>query len=595
MAYQDYYALPGGDMPTPDLDQQRLDDAFRDVGQIPGLAAGSMTGVHGIASPSLGLWSATAFQSDQPDQSANVTRKTTDKSSEALHAGESAPGLEARSGDSLGAALAADTARDNAANISSGTPDQRDDRTPPDHSGAPPKLYDFAQPTRANMPGIVGNAVRGMSGLNNWIENNRATLLALAGGLAGAQSIGQGLGRGFTAAAATQPFATQQANQNLTALAFQKMGIPADLARIAAANPATAQRIIQRQLGIDQFQPVTIQGPFGQQVMVFDKNRGIFVDQHGRPIGQAPQQAAPAGVGGGQRMTVENFDPAKINHNLTGWDYLEQFPEEVEDAAKAYMQGGVMPTGNPRQNGIAQLAKTVAQKVAADLGQPDLADDTLYAQRRQMRTDLARSSNSSIGGLLSNGESAFGHLAGAATSLANLGNYSGGPWYTGGALPAHIGNELGSTGSEQEPKITEANQRLTRYGQESTKFYAANGGGVAEREQARKDINPAWSTSRQMAAFLAAEKDQMLTRFQDKVNQIRRVLGDQFLKDHPEYTIEGDKQMQQRIAMIDAAIAKLEGRGGQAPQQAQQTAPPAAPKPGNYVYDPRSKQLVPAQ
>jgi hypothetical protein len=43
------------------------------------------------------------------------------------------------------------------------------------------------------------------------------------------------------------------------------------------------------------------------------------------------------------------------DHTLVGDDYLKQFGPEVQGAVQAYMRGGVMPTGNPRNQGIAKL------------------------------------------------------------------------------------------------------------------------------------------------------------------------------------------------------------------------------------------------
>jgi hypothetical protein len=433
MAYQDYYALPGGDMPTPDLDQQRLDDAFRDVEeqkkklkvtQIPGLAAGSITGVHGIASPSLGLWSATAFPSDQPDQSANVTRKTTDKSSEALHAGESQPGLEARSGDSLGATLAADTARDNAANISSGTPDQRDDRTPPENSGAPRKLYDYA-PTKANMPGILGNTLRGF---NNWIDVNRPTMLALAGGLAGAQSLGQGLGRAFTGAAQMQPFVTGQRQANQTAQALvNRANLPPDLALAVARNPQALTGVLSTLAGGNNWEFKTIKGEYGQDIPVLFNPRTTET----RPINFG------GGVGGGSGGGVAPGGmPTNVNHDLPSEQFMAQFPEPVRAAAQAWLDGDVMPSGNPRMQSIASFGKNVAQEYAMKRqqeGRPIDASDNAYNAKRKMWVDLNSSSNSSVGGILSNGKSAFGHLAELGEAFVNQ-NSASGPNIPGGSF-----------------------------------------------------------------------------------------------------------------------------------------------------------------
>ena len=49
-----------------------------------------------------------------------------------------------------------------------------------------------------------------------------------------------------------------------------------------------------------------------------------------------------------------------------------QFGPEVKAAVKAYMNGDVMPTGNPRLTWLANFAKTVAQKYGQETPMPSM-------------------------------------------------------------------------------------------------------------------------------------------------------------------------------------------------------------------------------
>lgn len=293
-----------------------------------------------------------------------------------------------------------------------------------------------------------------------------------------------------------------------------------------------------------------------------------------------PSQPFDALSGGGAQQprtqTLANLNVDAIDPNLRGLDYLKQWPVEIQSAARAFMSGDVMPTGNPRNNNISSLAKTVAQKVAMDLGQPNLADDTLYSQRRKMRTDLGSSSPNTMGGIISNGKSAFEHLANLSDKYSQLGNYNG-PDVPGGGTIARIGNYIGDsllpTGHTLD-LLQQANANATHYGQEATKFYAGSGGGEAERLAALKDVNPATATSDQMAGFLQTEKELMLERLAQKQAQIKDTLGDQYLQQHPIMTPD----LQNTLSRIDANIVKLRGGGASAPQAPAQPQASALPQ-----------------
>lgn len=289
---------------------------------------------------------------------------------------------------------------------------------------------------------------------------------------------------------------------------------------------------------------------------------GQYVAMTTRQFGSTPISAGPP------TPKLEDFDMANVDSNQRGWDYAKQFPVEVQDAARAYMNGGVMPTGNPRNQGIVTMAKTVAQKVAADLGRPELADDTLYPQRRQMQVELAKTTSpQAVGGQITFGGTALGHLAQYATDLADLHNISG------GVTPiSHGVNWLRSFGPEQADKINQALGDAQHYGQEITKFYGGGPGGVTERDRFLENADPAKKDPLELAGVIRAERNLIPERYAQIRANIENVLG-------PDVAAKALARLDIKSSMdkIDSALARLDPNGPEAAKlQAAIVAPPAA-------------------
>jgi hypothetical protein len=414
-----------------------------------------------------------------------------------------------------------------------------------------------------------------LASANNWRDQNRLTLLAMAGGLAGSQSIGQGLGRAFSAAVPAQQADIKLNQQNQTEQALIAKGVHPDIAKAAASNPTIMQQIIPQLFGAKQKKFTQV----GEDM--FGNKKYGFVDEvtgHVTPFeGSTP--FGGGGAGGGN-----------VNSDLTGEAYLKQFPPEIQSAVKAYVGGESMPTGNPRA-GFTQAVKQIAQKYGQDIGTP--ADDAAFSERRKMRTDIGSSSPNTMGGIISNGKSAFEHLANLGDKYAALGNYNG-PNFPGGGHVATLGNAAGNIvgpTSAQQDKIAQTNDNALKYGQEATKFYAGSGGGEAERMAALHGISPRTASSNEMAGFLQTEKELMLGRLKQKEEQIRGTLGQEYLNQHPVMTPD----LQKTLARIEGNIAKL--RGGTAPAAAAPAGGPtgpAPPKPGEVKDGYRFKGGNPA-
>jgi hypothetical protein len=425
------------------------------------------------------------------------------------------------------------------------------------------------------------------SGLGSFRDQNRLTLLAMAGGLAGSQSWGQGLGRAFTAAVPAQMADIQQNRQNQTIDALTRKGYSLADARAAVANPAIMNQIVPMAFGAKQWQitdighdPLTGQAIKGWVNPVTLEARTLT----GQPLGGPNAVQGAAGVGGSSFLApgVQTYNP-----NLVGEDYLKQFGPEVQGAVQAYMRGGVMPTGNPRNQGIATLAKTIAQKYANDMGQPDLADDTNYPARRQMRSDLSKDTPGSIGGQLTFGGTSLGHLGDVAEKTANLNNANG-----FGITPlARWANTLRGQTTDQAAKVNDAQSAVQHYGQEITKFYTGSPGGEAERMRFLNTMDTAKSP-KEIAGAIRAERDLIPDRLRQIGKQIADRLG-------PE---EAQKQMGRvdvdgAVAKINKALARLDPDGPEAKMlgslpRPQTTADAMKLPKGTHFFDPEGIERV---
>lgn len=419
-----------------------------------------------------------------------------------------------------------------------GADDGEDDETPAAKPAAAP-----AGPAPFSFGGVASNIGDRLEKAGRGFFGNMA--LGPIGALAG------GLGALVTNKN-TDPTAISQEKMNLTAQALAKKGASPDEIQAAAQNPELMKALLGQYFGKDKFQPVTTKDALGNETKsAFDTNTGEF-----KTAGSTGGAGAPGAGVSILAPGVKSYDA-----NLSGDAYMAQFSPEVQAAAKSYMAGDVMPTGNARNNSIATLAKTIGQKYGQDTGQP-VSDET-YAAKRKMQVDLAGSSNSSMGGILSNGKSAFDHLATYSGKLADVGDYNG-PDVPGGAIMADIGNFVGNKmlpTANTRDKISGANSAALKYGQESTKFYSGSGGGEGERMNALKNNDASSTTGAQQAGFLQSEKELILGRFQEKEAQIRDTLGDAYLQQHPVMT----PQLKQTIATIDGNIAKLRGQAPAAP------------------------------
>lgn len=305
-----------------------------------------------------------------------------------------------------------------------------------------------------------------------------------------------------------------------------------------------------------------------QKAMVPPQFTTIGTDRDGNPIhgfvDPFSQKVTPAGVVGGQPagpQTAQNDQP-----QATGTDYLDQMRKQDEGRANL-VQGMLEGRVSPPQLGRAGTPRVMSLMKDAATVEPGF-DMTKWGQRTKLIDDMSKSTPNSMGGILSNGKSAFGHLARLSDSLTDLGNYNGPDIPGGGHLGSaanYISNAVLPT-SETKGKIVGINDNALKYGQEATKFYAGTGGGEAERMNALQTLNPKTMSGQEQAAFLRSERDLMVERMRQKENQIRDTLGQGWLDKHPVI----DDDLKNHIQKLDKNIAVLAGK---APMGLTQSAP----------------------
>ncbi|HEX5509824.1 MAG TPA: hypothetical protein VFX37_15090 [Pseudolabrys sp.] len=346
------------------------------------------------------------------------------------------------------------------------------------------------------------------------------------------------------------PLSVARRTGNLTAQALVKAGVDPQtaIAAVQPGNSAMLGKLFAANFGPENWKVVQT----GQDAMG-NKTFGMLnpLDGTVKPIPGAPTATTPgSGLG----------DMSK-----TGQAYLDTLPKAQSNVVLEMVQGKIQPPST------FALSKPYWQSILTAARQYDPNfDEATWRARWEMAHDIGKSSPSSIGGILSNGKSAFEHLSTLSDRAVALGNDNGPP-IPGGSVIGKIENYIGNSSPSNEAKVTGLNDAAQKYGQEATKFYAGTGGGEAERMAALKAIGGN-TTSVAQAAFLQTERDLMLARLKQKESQVRDVMGATYLAQHPIMTPE----LHATLTHIDQNIAKL--RGEKAPATAAPT--PAAPATG---------------
>jgi hypothetical protein len=270
-------------------------------------------------------------------------------------------------------------------------------------------------------------------------------------------------------------------------------------------------------------------------------------EQTFKPVGADGE--TNGGLTGGFGMYAKGV--SQIDSSKSGEDYLNQYSPEVKDAAKAWLRGDILPTGNARQQTIASLGKTVGIKYAADLGIP--ASDALYSEKRKYRTELGSNSPNTAGGQSKAFNQGISHLTALADNLEKLDNSNG----LGIPVLAQGVNAIRQGVSNNQAAIADEAKSIgqTVAGEVGKLFSGSAGGGVHERELTRERFDTAKSKP-QLAAALRATVETMQGGLSALEANRDRILGANSGVD----LVTDDTR--KNIAKIQGVIDRLDGKSG---------------------------------
>lgn len=407
----------------------------------------------------------------------------------------------------------------------------------------PNARIDLSDPSiRAKLAPLIGKFENGQAVPSP--QQQPVQVASLGSGMPAAPQL-QPAGPQMAQAQPPQPQLQQGGDQNRAALIAQLLSTRAGTPFAQAVLPGLiANKPELKESGTD---PITGQKSYQE----YDPNSHTM-----RPVGGAPGTAQAQAQPG---MLAQGV--SQIDHNLTGDAYLKQFGPEIQSAVKSYMNGDVLPTGNPRMAGIANAAKTIAQKYGQDTGQP--VSDTMYAEKRKYRTELGSNQPSTAGGQAKAFNQGIEHMGALASTLEKLDNSNG----FGIPLIADAINAGRQMTSTEQSSISDKARGIgqTLSGEVGKLFSGSAGGGVEERRLTRDRFDSVKSP-KQMAAALEGTLETMrggLTALEGRRDQILGPSNDvKFI------TADTEK----KIAQIEAAISRLKGekQGGTAPAASEQ-------------------------
>lgn len=440
-----------------------------------------------------------------------------------------------------------------------------------------------AAPSSADIPetSLLGRLGKGasdfLSKANDWRNDHRLTLMALGAGMAGAQTLGQGLNRGMTMAVPAMQQDIAQQHQNQTVNAMVNRGIPKDVALAAAGNPAIMQQIVANVFGAKQKQFTQI----GED-MLGNKQYGFVDPVSAKVYGLDGKEMGTGGAssGGGLSSDFLAKGVTSVDQGLKGTDYLAQFSPEVQASVKAYVNGESMPTGNPRK-GFTQAVKMIAQKYGQDTGTP--ADDNTYAAKHKMLTGLASTAPGGIGGQVTYARTSLNHLADVSEAANDLNNSSG----LGIAPLAHLFNNARGLTTEQAAKVKALGDKAGHYGQEITKYYAGSPGGEAERTAFLKSLSGA-NAPEELAAVLESE----LELARGKITKTQATIDETMGRGSRHQVMTPAEERD--VGRVEAAIARLRGLPAAAHGASAPAAPASVVPSGHYQWTP-DRGLVPVK
>jgi len=386
------------------------------------------------------------------------------------------------------------------------------------------------QPPQALPPALGGANFGGNfgAGLQSFVNTPGGLIQKILGGVTGGMT-GQ----------RTDPVGLQQQNLLAQRQAFIDAGMSPQNATLAVLNPEAGKTLINEAL---------------TNKVDYKTEKDALGAEHGFWINKIDQTKIPAdgsgsggnGLSGSPSILAQGatYDP-----NKTGEDYLNQFSPDVKASVKAYLNGDVMPTGNPRNQTINSYAKNVALRYAQDMGIP--AGDSIFSEKRKYRTELGSNSAATAGGQAKAFNQGISHLSDLAANLEKLDNSNG----LGIPIVARGVNAARQGWSNDQAAIADEAATLgqTVAGEVGKLFSGSAGGGVHERELTRERFDTVKSRP-QLAAALRATIETMDGGLKALEQNRDRILG-------PNNGVDfvGD-ETRKKIEKIQGVIDRLEGK-----------------------------------
>lgn len=516
-----------GYMPTP---SPGFSDSFADRFNAPRLPSAAFTSANYAPALSQG------FPDAQGAPSVPAPQNAIDAATAPLNAPQASPiAVGNYNMPRVGNATLFAPPQDNAALPPNAQPTQGQGLPVPDAPAAPsaPGGFMTAYQNFRNGGGLIGSIAAGMTGQRTDPYGQAQQQQAQVANVTARALIAKGVDP-QTAIAAVQPGNAEMLKQLMTQ-AFNQGQFTQETDKdgnVWNVNKLTGEKKIEYQPKDDSFQNVEVKDGMGNVVGTRTLNKRT--GEYGPVQGTGVTSGAILG-----------------DANKTGADYVASLPADKRDTVKGMIDGTIQPPTS------FAAAKPYWQQMIAAAKHADPAwDENNWAARHKMSVDLASSGNSSMGGILSNGESSFKHLAEYTNSAVGQGNASHN--FPLGGVIAHgqnyIGNSLG--GSDTQAKVKATNDNLGHYGQESTKFYAGTGGGVEERMNALKEMNAEKTSGEESAAYAEKEKGLMLDRLNQKLLQIKEVFGEE---KGNRVIAQHMPEIQKSIKTINDNIDKLRG------------------------------------
>lgn len=427
----------------------------------------------------------------------------------------------------------------------------------PDPAALPANSTPATDIPRGNVPetsmlGRIGGKI------DDFLQNNRSTLMALGAGMAGSQSLGQGLSRGMHLALPAQQADLAQQKQNQTVKwLVEKKGVSPQEAEAIVNNPELLKQILPQLMGAKQLQHVIIKDRLGNETpMAFNPSTGQYVK---------------ADVGTG--ISGAAGDP-----NLTGEAYLKTLDPLTRNEVKAFAEGRAPVTARNLQS-MLPLVTQYDPGFDASQYPVRLATRKSYTSGKDFQESQALNT---VSGHLSNLKDSAEKLEPSDSHLIN----SARNWFTDTFT--------------QSPRLAKFRTDLVTASNELAKAY--HGGHVSDASYAafQKGINDAQSLP-EMKAVIGELADLLHSKIEAKESGYRSSMGPTPLPEEYRATNQHAREAFSKIgdwaksvpAAASTAPATAAPAASQAPQQPQEGATATGPNGVRVIL--KGNRWVPVQ